>query len=170
MLNTSWRCVNKNSLTWWYALKMSWRFLEDVCFTMSWRRLEDFLEMFLQDVLKTFWRRLEDALKTFLQDLLKTSSKRLEDLLTRRLEDVLKISSRRLEDVWWRRIYWFWPRLLKTSSRCLLKTRLRRTHSSWWRSLEDEDERRLQDVFKTSSLWRMFAGYLAQKGSCITTY
>ena len=53
--------------------------------------------------------------------------------------------------------------LTKTSSE---DVRLRRTYSSWSRSLEDvlktsskdEDERRFQDVFKTSSSRRMFAG------------
>ena len=112
------------------VLKMSWRCLEDV-FKTSQRRPED--------VLKTSWRRLEDVLKT--------SSKRLEDVLKtswKHLEDVLKMSWGRLEDV------------LKTTydqgeyigyNQDVLKT-----------SSEDEDERRLQDVFKTSLSRRMFAG------------
>ena len=60
-----WKRVNKNSLTWWYIFKTSWRelfkmfwrSLEDV-FKISWRHLEDVLKTFLQDVLKTFWRRI----------------------------------------------------------------------------------------------------------------
>ena len=104
---------------------------------------------------KTCWRLLQNVLKTSWQDVLKTSWKYLQDVLKTYDED---------------EYIDFDQDVLKTSSRCLLKTRLRRTHSSWWRSLEDEDERRLLDVFKTSSLWRMFAGYLAQKGSYIATY
>ena len=98
---------------------------------MSWRRLQNILKTFWQDVLKTFWRCLE-------------------------------ISWRRLEEVWPRRIYCSWPRrlkyLLKMSSE---DVRLTWTYSSWSRRLEeDEDERRLQDVFKTSSSRRMFAGLI----------
>ena len=129
MLNTSQRLVNKNSLTWWYVFKTSWRCLQDVFA----RRLED--------VLKTSWRCLEDVLKT--------SWRRLEDVWTRRiywswprrLEDVLKTSS---EDIRLRWTYSSWSRRLED----VFKT-----------SFEDEDERRLQDVFKTSSSKRMFAGY-----------
>ena len=128
---------------------------------MSWRRF--------QNVLKTSWRRFQNVLKTSgkrLQDVLKMFCKwtRLEDILARRLEDVLKRSWKLLEDV------------LKTHGQdeyigldqhVLKKTssedvRLRRTYSSWSRRLktssEDEDERRLQDVFKTTSSRRMFAG------------
>ena len=124
MLNTSQRLVNKNSLTWWYVFKTSWRCLQDVFA----RRLED--------VLKTSWRRLEDVLKTFLQDVLKTSWKRLEDVLkTYSQDEYIGLD----QDV------------LKTSSE---DVRLRRTYSSWSRRLEDEDERRLQDVFiKTNVCW-----------------
>ena len=108
MLNASQRRVNKNSLTWWDVLKMSWRCLEDV----------------FQDALKMFWRRL--------QNVLKTSWRCLEDVFARRLENVLKTpwrciaktnilcltktSWRRFEDVRLRRTYSSW-------SRCLLKTR-----------------------------------------------
>ena len=67
MLNTSQRLVNKNSLTWWFVFKTSWRCLQDVFA----RRLED--------VLKTFWRRLEHVLKT--------SWKRLEDVFWRRMSN-----------------------------------------------------------------------------------
>ena len=135
MLNTSQRLVNKNSLTWWYVFKTSWRCLQDVFA----RRLED--------VLKTSWRRLEDVLKTFLQDVLKTSWKRLEDVLkTYGQDEYIGLD----QDV------------LKTSSE---DVRLKRTYSSWSRRLEDvlktssedEDERHLQDVFKTSSSRRIFA-------------
>ena len=84
MLNTSQRLVNKNSLTWWFVFKTSWRCLQDVFA----RRLED--------VLKTFWRRLEHVLNT--------SWRRLENVLKTSSEDVWVIriyssSSRSLEDV-----------------------------------------------------------------------
>ena len=126
MLNASQRLVNKNTLTWWYVFKTSWRCLQDVFA----RRLED--------VLKRSWKRLEDVLKT---------------------------SWKRLEDVWTRRIYWSWPRRLKD----VLKTSfedvwLIRIYSSSSGRLEDvfwrQDERSLQDVFKTSSSRRMFAGHI----------
>ena len=124
-------------------MKTSWRYL---C-KMSWRCLED--------VFKTSWRRLEDVVKTS------------EDVLARRLEDLLKRSWRRLEDVWPRPIYWSWSRriedVLKTSSEHVW---VRWIYSSWSRRLEDdfktssedEDERRPQDVFETSSPRRMLAG------------
>ena len=72
VLNASQRRVNKNSLTWWYILKTSWRCLEDVL-KMSSKRLEDVLKTYLQDVLKTCWKRLEDVLARRLEDVLKTS-------------------------------------------------------------------------------------------------
>ena len=125
--------------------KMSWRRfsrrLEDILKT-SWRRFED--------VFETSWRRLEDVLKTFLQDVLKTSWKRLEDVLkTYSQDEYIGLD----QDV------------LKTSSE---DVRLRRTYSSWSRRLEDEDERRLQDVFNTSSSRRMFAGIFYR--ALITNY
>ena len=133
MLNASQRRVNKNSLTWWYVLKTSWRCLEDVFA----RRLEDVLKTSWRHLGKTSWRRLEDVLKT--------SWRRLEDVWPRR---IYWSWPRRLEDI------------LKTSSE---DVRLRRTYSSWSRrclkdvfktSSEDEDERRLQDVFiKTNVCW-----------------
>ena len=97
---------------------------------------------------KTSWRRLEDVLKTFLQDILKTSWKRLENVLNTSWECMVKTnilvltktSWRRLEDVFWR------PKA-KLSIFGLIKT-----------SSEDEDERRLQDDFKTSSSRRIFPG------------
>ena len=121
--------------------------------------LENVLKISLQDVLKTSWRCLEDVLKTSwrrLENVVKTSGKRLQEVLPRRLEDV-----------WPRRIYWSWPRrledLLRTSSE---DVSLSQTYSSWSRRLEDafktpsedEDEGSLQDVFKTSSSRRIFAG------------
>ena len=63
-----------------------------------------------------------------------------------------RILARRLEDVWPRRMYWSWPRHLedvlktKTDIFVLINT-----------SSEDKDERRLQDVFNTSSSRRIFA-------------
>ena len=86
----------------------------------SWRRLED--------VFKTSWRRLEDVLKTFLQNVLKTSWKRLEDVLARRLENVLKTYDQDEyigldQDV----LKTSWRRLLKTKTKdVLIKTNV------WW--------------------------------------
>ena len=132
-------------------------FLQDVLNTSqnvwkaSWRCLED--------VLKTSWKRLEDVLKTFLQDLLKTSCRRFEDVLKtswRRLGSVLKTSWRCLEDVLARRL----ENVFKTSWRRLLKTY---EYSEYVRLDQDvlktssEDERHLQDAFKTFSPRRMFA-------------
>ena len=84
VLNTSQRRVNKNSLTWWYFLKTSWRYL---CKT-SCRRLEDVLKTFF----KTSWRRLCKASWRCLENVLKTSWRCLEDVFARRLENVLKTS------------------------------------------------------------------------------
>ena len=80
---------------------------------------------------------LENVLKISMQDILKMSWRRLKTSW-RRLEDVLKTFWRRLEDVWPRRIYWSWSRRLEE----VLKT-----------SSEDEDERRLQDVFIKTNVW-----------------
>ena len=71
------------------------------------------------------------------------------------LEDVLKKSWRRLEDVMKTYVQHKYigldQNVLKMSSE---DVRLRRTYSSWSRRLEDEDERRLQDVFiKTNVCW-----------------
>ena len=73
MLNTSPRLVNKNSLTWWYVFKTSWRCLQDVFA----RRLEDVLKTSSRRLGKTSWRCPENVLKT--------SWKRLEDVRTRRI-------------------------------------------------------------------------------------
>ena len=111
-------------------------------------RLENLLKISLQDVLKMSWRYLEDVFKTSwrrLEDALKRSRRRFEDVLKmswRRLENVLKTSWRRLKDIWPRQIYWSWSRRLED----VLKT-----------SSEDEDKRRLQDVFiKTNVCWVYF--------------
>ena len=87
--------------------------------------------------MKTSWRRLEDVLKTFLSDVLKTFWKCLENVLKMYGQDENR--PRRLKDVFWRRMTKANLYVLKTSS-------------------EDEDERRLQDVFKMSSSRWMFAG------------
>ena len=136
MLNASQRRVNKNSLTWWYVLKMSWRRfsrrLEDIFKTSS-KRLEDLFARRLEDVLKTSWRRLENLLKTSWQDVLKTSWRRIAKT------NILVLTKTSSEDV-----------------------RLRRTYSSWSRRLEDvfqrrrrkTSSRRLQDILiKTNVCW-----------------
>ena len=126
-------------------------------------RLQNILKASLQDVLKTFWRRLEE-------DVLKTSWRCLEDVFARRLEDVFKTYGQDKyigldQDV-------FWRRKAKANILVLIKTSWRRLEDVFWRrkakanifvliktSSEDEDERRLQDVFKTSSA-RMYAGII----------
>ena len=131
MLNTSRRCFNKNSLTWWYVLKTSWKCLEEVLKTpwkrfwkMSWRCLKTFL----QDVLKASSKRLENVLKTYDQDeyigLDQEDWGRLEDVFWRRMTKVnifvlIKISWRRLKDVFWRRRLKTSPRRLH-QDKCLL--------------------------------------------------
>ena len=104
-------------------------------------RLQNILKASLQDVLKmswrrfckTSWRRLENVLKTSWQDVLKTSWKRLEDVLkTYSQDEYIGLN----QDV-------FWSRMTKANIFVLIKT-----------SSEDEDERRLQDVFiKTNVCW-----------------
>ena len=120
MLNTSQRLVNKNSLTWWYVFKTSWRCLQDIFA----RRLED--------VLKTSWRPLGKISWRCLEDVLKTSWRRYS-----------KTSSRRLQDVWTRRIYWSWPRRLNN----VLKTS---SEDVWLIRLYSSSSRRLEDILKTS--------------------
>ena len=102
----------------------------------------------LENVLKMSWRRL--------QDVVKSSWRSLEDAF----QDVLKMSWRRFCQTSWGRLGKTYGRdeyvgldedVLKTSSE---EVRVRRTYSSWWRRYEDEDERRLQDVFiKTNISW-----------------
>ena len=155
MLNASPRRVNKNSLTSWYVLKTSWRYL---CKTSS-KRLEDLLKMSW----RLFSRRLEHVLKMSwrcLEDVLKTSSKRLEDILKMSWRRFWKASWRRLEDVSPSLINWSWPRrledVLMTSSE---DVRLRRPNLSWSRRLQDVFiksnvcwGRRLQHLFSVTSL------------------
>ena len=96
-LNTSQKLVYKNSLTWWYIFKTSWRCLQDVFA----RRLEDVLEASWRCLGKTFWKCLEEVWKMYgqneyiglNQDALKTSSE--EVWLIR----IYSSSSGRLEDV-----------------------------------------------------------------------
>ena len=98
MLNTSQRLVNKNTLTWWYVFKRSWRCLQDVFA----RRLEDILKTSWQDVLKMSWRRLDDVLKISwrrLEDVLKTSWRRIDKT------NILVLTKTSSEDVWLIRIY-----------------------------------------------------------------
>ena len=118
MFNTSCRCVDQKSLTWWYVLKTSWKYLSQQTFVLmktSWRCLsssssEDVLiktNMFalalrLQKtswsrpiylswpyVFKTSSRRFQDAFQTF-EDVFKMSSRPLQDVLQRYLQDVFK--------------------------------------------------------------------------------
>ena len=107
---------------------------------MPWKRPEEIFEGSLEDVLKTSWRHLEDVFKTSwrrLEDVLKASWRHMAKT---NILVLTKTSWRRLEDV-------FWRHKAKANILVLIKT-----------SSEDEDERRLQDVFKTSSSRRMFAG------------
>ena len=94
VFNTSRIRVNKNGLTWWYVLKTSWRYL---CKT-SWRRLEDFLEMILQEVFQTSWQDLLKMSWRRLEEVLKTSWRCLENVLKTLWQDVLKKSWRRFEN------------------------------------------------------------------------
>ena len=103
MLNTSQRLVNKNSLTWWYIFKTSWRCLQDV----------------LARRLKTSWKRLEGVLNTYGQDkYFGLDQKRLEDVFWRCLIN--------------KNIFVFiktsWRRLLKTKTKDVFQTSSRRLH------------------------------------------
>ena len=133
--------------------KTSWKCLEDVLKT-SWKRLEDVLKTYDQDkyigldkhFLKVFWRRLGKTSWKRLEDVLKTYD---QDKYIGLNQDVLK----RLEDV-------FWTRMSKDNMLVLIKM-----------SSEDEDERRFEDVLKTSSSRRMFARRTLSKTSfyiCLT--
>ena len=91
-------------------------------------RLEDVLKMSWRRFCKTSWRRLENVLKTSWRRIAKTN-----------ILVLTKTSWRRLEDV-------FWRRKAKANIFVLIKT-----------SSEDEDERRVQDVFiKTNVCWVIF--------------
>ena len=140
---------------------MSWRYL---CKT-SWRCLEDAFPRRLEDILRTSWRHLGKTSWRCLEDALKRSSKRFEDVLKMSGRRFCKTSLRRLENVLKTR------RLAKANILVLIKTSWRRLEDVFWRrmikanifvlmktSSENKDERRLQDVFKTSSSRRMFAG------------
>ena len=121
-------------------------------------RLENLLKTSLQDVLKMSWRRFckmswrcfEDVLARRLEEVLKVSWKRLEDVLKTHDQeeyigldqDALKVFS---EYVWLRWIY----SSLSTRLGDVLKT-----------SSEEEDQKRLQDVFTRSSLGRIFASMI----------
>ena len=150
---------------WRHLCKMFWRRLQNVLKTL-WRCLENVLQRCLQhifkiyqqdklseDVLKKFWRRFckmslrrfEDVLKTLWQDTLKTSQKRLEDIFGRCLEDILKMS---------------WRHMTKTNILVFIRMAWGRLEDIFWRRmskvsmLEDEDERRHQDIFiKTNVCW-----------------
>ena len=95
---------------------------------------------------------LQDVLKTCSRHVFKTSSKRLQ----RNNFSSSKTSWRRLEDVWARRLCWSWSRrLLKMYE---VGEYIRLDQDVLKTSSEDKDERHLQDIFKTSSSRRMFAG------------
>ena len=124
VLNTSWRLVNKNSLTWWHVLKTFWRHL---CKT-SWRCLEDVFARSLEEVFKMSGQDILNMSWRPLQNVLETSWRCLEDVFTRRLEDVLKTT---------------WRRMAKTNILILIKT-------SWRRLMNTKTK----DVFiKTNVCW-----------------
>ena len=102
--------------------------------------LETVLKMSLQEVLKMSWRHLEDVLKTSwrrLEDALKRSWRRFEDILKTSRRHMSKTNILVLTKTPWRRLEdVFWRRKAKANIFVLIKT-----------SSEDEDKRRLQDVF-----------------------
>ena len=124
------------------VLKTSWRCLQHIFA----RRLEDAVKTSWRctvDVFKTFMQYVEDVLKTSWHDVLKTS---LRCITKTNILVLINTSWRSLEDVFWRRMTiqdFTWSRPLEG----VLKT-----------SSGDQDERHLQDVFKTSSPRRWFAG------------
>ena len=122
-------------------LKAPWKRLESVLKT-SWTCLEDCCYQFIFSV--TSWRRF--------CYLLKASWRRLEDVLKTSWRRIFQTSWRRPEDVWPRRTNSSWSRRLKEVKYICLGQDILKTFS------EDEDERLLQDVFKTSSPRRMLAG------------
>ena len=137
--------------------------------------------------------RLRNVLNTSRRHVNKNSFNfiiRLEEIFARRLEDVFKMSGRRLEDFLKIFLQDFlkkpWRRIAKTNILVLTKTsteevRLRRTYSSSSKRLEDvlkassenEDERRLQDVFiKTNVCWDIISkkpGFLSEKLKTLTS-
>ena len=149
-----------------------------------WIRLEDFLTHFMPPIfLDTPWKRRQPlvfwcfqrvskkisgmkwvnknsltwwyVLKTFWRHLYYTSWRYLEDLLKMFLQDVVEKIWKRLDDVWPIRIYWYWSRRLEDVFwRCLCKANIFVLIKT---SSEDEDERRLKDVFiKTNVCWVIF--------------
>ena len=99
-------------------------------------RLQNVLKMSSRRICETFWRRFEDVLKTSWKRVSKASLKAYgQDDYIGLDQDVLKTSS---ENVWLIRIY---------------SSSLRRLEDVLKTSFEDEDERRLQDVFKTNVCW-----------------
>ena len=127
LLKTSWRRFCKTSR----------RRFEDVWPRRkywSWsRRLEEVFKMYSEDV----WLVgicLEDALARHLEEILKTSWRRMAKT---KILVLIKLSWRHLQDVFWGRLTW-------ANIFVLIKTS----------SSEDEDERRLQDIFiKTNVCW-----------------
>ena len=134
----------------------------------------------LEDIFRTC-KREQFNLIILLENDLKTSSRRLQDVFTRRLEDVLKRCWRRLSKTScvlmtsWKRLEdalktydkdkytGLDQNVLKTSSKRLLKTYesgefIRLDQDILKTSSEDEDERCLPNIFKTSSSRQMFAG------------
>ena len=111
VLKTSWKLVNKNSITWWYVLKASWKRsgflrLQDAFKTSS-RRLQEVLQKCLQDIFKTSWRRLQNVSKASwrcLENVLKASWRCLEEVFARRFQDILRTFWRRLSKTSWKRI------------------------------------------------------------------
>ena len=107
-------------------------------FKTSWRRLQH--NTFSSS--KTSWRRLQDV---FAIRLPKASSRRLQDVFARRLQDLFKTFSKRacktiLQDDFKKTSCNY---VSKTSSRCLQDVLQDKKMLHW---------RRLQDVFKTSSV------------------
>ena len=101
-------------------------------------RLENVLKISLQDLLKMSWRRLQNVLKMSWRCFCKAS---FEDFLKTSWQDVLKTSWSHLENF----LKTPWRRMAKTNILVMTKTswrrledvRLRWTHSSWSRRLED---------------------------------
>ena len=91
--------------------------------------------MHIENVLKMSWIHLCNMYWRRFEDVLKTSWQHIFKTSWRRL----KSNWRRIEDVWSRRIYSSWSRRLL-------------------QMYEEEDERRVQGVFKTSSSRQIFAG------------
>ena len=109
-------------------------------------RLENVLNISLQDVLKTPSKGLEDVLETFLQDVLKTSWKRLEDVLKTYGQDKY---IGLVQDV-------FWRRMSKVNIFFLIKTPWRHLEDVFWRRRRKTSSRRLQEVFIKTNVCRYY--------------